>query len=210
MNKIISLISIISIAGCGSIDDENTIKRPEIPPSPNVTLNKIQQRMVNYLSKYVEIDPEIYPHAAEFVARCSIVGGEFTKQCERRLMILDKIEVVDAFEDSPNVVGRCYFSTSLLIPRTVQILKGFVNADSLTMKGLVFHELGHCLLGQDHVTENALDLMAPFMLREDEYGTYWKILVQGLFNSTRLPNEKDESNLRLIHEDTVESLMDKK
>jgi hypothetical protein len=205
-NKIIALFTCTMLVACGTTENQIITKKPEIPPAPTTNLNKIQQRMLTYLSKYVEVDPEVFPHAAEFVARCSIVGGEFTKQCEKRLMILDKIEMVSSFDDAPNVVGRCYFSTSLLVPRTVQILRGFVNSDSLSMKGLIFHELGHCLLGQDHVSQNPLDIMSPFMLREDEYGSFWKILMQGLFNPVRLPNEKDQKDSPLIHEDTVESL----
>lgn len=205
-NKIVALLSCAMLTACGTTENQVVTKKPEIPPAPTTSLNKVQQRMLNYLSRYVEVDPEVYPHAAEFVARCSIVGGDFTKECEKRLIILDKIELVNSFDDAPNVVGRCYFSTSLLVPRTVQILRGFVNSDSLSMKGLVFHELGHCLLGQDHASQSSLDMMAPYMLREDEYGIFWKILVQGLFDPKRLPNEKEQENSPLIHEDTVESL----
>jgi hypothetical protein len=46
--------------------------------------------------------------------------------------------------------------------------------------------------------------MTPYMMQESEYGTYWKILVEGLFDPKRLPNEKTGSNLTYLHEDTVE------
>lgn len=201
--KVIS--AIFFLTGCGSIDQDSPAKQPPTPTIPSTPVNeKVKQRMMNWLLKYVSVDNELYPHVAEFVAYCSSIGGEFTTQCEKRLMVLDKVEAVDAFEDSPRVVGRCYYGESLLVPRTVQVLKGFVNSNSLSMKGLVFHELGHCLLGQDHVDQNKVDLMIPYMMQESEYGTYWKILVEGLFDSKRLPNEKTGSNLTYLHEDTVE------
>ncbi|NBW56901.1 hypothetical protein EBR43_03790, partial [bacterium] len=196
---------IFFLNGCGSTDQDVASKQPDSPTIAATPVNeKVKQRMMNWLLKNVSIDNELYPHVAEFVAYCSSVGGEFTTQCEKRLAALDKVETVDAFEDSPRIVGRCYYGESLSAPRTVQVLKGFVNSNSLSMKGLVFHELGHCLLGQDHVDQNKIDIMTPYIMRESEYGAYWKILVEGLFDSKRLPNEKTNSNLTYLHEDTVE------
>lgn len=203
-NKIVCIALLLT--SCGTTDQDSPSRKENSPPAatPTAVPDKIKQRMMNWLVKYVSVDNELYPHVAEFVAYCSSVGGEFTDQCEKRLMALEKVEMVDAFENAPRVVGRCFYGEFLFVPRTVQVLRGFVNSNSLTMKGLVFHELGHCLLGQDHVDESKLDMMTPYLMLESDYGKHWKVLVEGLFNSKRLPNEKFGSSLNFIHEDSVE------
>jgi len=204
--KTIIILSLF-LTACGSLDDEKTVSPP---PSTKYDKENTQQRMINHLFTNVKVDKELYSHVVEFVSMCSLVGGEFTIQCEKRLLALNKVEYVDAFNDSPNVVGRCFYGITLSVPRTVQILKGFADVDSLSMKGLVFHELGHCLLGQDHTTVNSLDLMNPYMMEEEDYGSYWKILVKKLFDIKRLPNEKHDLDLILTHEDTFKDLSQKK
>ena len=209
MKILLASVGLFITTSCGTLDQQ---PEDRTSPSPTATpsSNKVQQRMLNFLLKNVTVDFELYPHVVEFVTSCSLVGGEFTNQCEKRLMALDKIEMVDAFENSPNVVGRCYYGRFITTPRTVQILKGYVDSDSLSMKGLVFHELGHCLLGQDHTAANSIDIMSPYVMQEEEYGAYWKTLVKGLFDPNRLPNEKYDLDLSFFHQETVEDIGERK
>ena len=75
-------------------------------------------------------------------------------------------------------IGTCYFGDS------IQILDTLESApyDPIIMRALLYHELGHCVLGLEHsdtgMMEPYLDVEAPAY-----YDTHWNELVTGMCGS---------------------------
>lgn len=87
--------------------------------------------------------------------------------------------------DNDRAVGRCYnvsdfrgrpLYSRLYIKTSWKNQKG----KPYSFKGLVYHELGHCILGLDHSTYQGI--MFPSLSTESFYKSNWPDLVNGLFS----------------------------
>lgn len=83
---------------------------------------------------------------------------------------------IPASDSTKNVVGLCQGNT-----RDIQILKSFWDkANNLRRKQLMFHELGHCVLGRPHV-QDYLSIMLPSLMSDGKFMVHEISLTHELF-----------------------------
>ncbi len=195
MNRFAILAIALFLVSCGTEYDPYN---PPSPPPPVYT-----PPPVTHVDEAVKV---IYD---EFVEECYRRGHTTCiSTVERRL--IESVKVVDVATlrkdpGSENRVGVCYTWTDSrgnLARAQVEILEhngsgGKWDPDAL--KGLVYHELGHCLLALNHVCElvnsdgttntsckyNATNpyMMFPTMYWAQVYRDYWGTMVDYMFNS---------------------------
>lgn len=73
------------------------------------------------------------------------------------------------------VVGECWGREFVFIDKDFWESTGY-----WCRKGLMYHELGHCVLGLDHV--DGVDIMAPTLLSCSTFQDNWDVLVDDLFD----------------------------
>jgi hypothetical protein len=86
-----------------------------------------------------------------------------------------------ATEDSPNTVGLCTTQTydGKLAKATIVIKE--MSTPTLT-KAVLYHELGHCVLGLDHTEQDPQTMMSPMMSTTAFYKANWDVLVKDMCN----------------------------
>lgn len=173
----LSLLSIL-VAGCGSTS---------LPISLSINSE--------YVKTYYE----------EFIALCNRYSRV---DCLTNSTKLHFIKVVGDEEFQRNVpnsqskVGLCSYMTNMItntiIESEIYLLDHNGHHESWypdQVKGLVFHELGHCLLRLPHTnSETEPSIMNSKMYTNDVYSTYWHQMVYALFTSNRLVNVPVESD----------------
>jgi hypothetical protein len=130
-----------------------------------------------------EIDEELKVDFNYFIESCSSYPDK-KKLCDKNKQHLESVKLVDSLENSKSgakVVGLCtVYSTG---KRTIKILNNAVEQNSYAHKGLMFHELGHCLLDYGHAAKSSQRIMAPSLLQEQDYKVNWASLMQDLFTN---------------------------
>ncbi len=126
---------------------------------------------------------------SEFYASASKLGKQVQKS-------IRSISFVDSLEG--NAVGMCYyfqFSNGSNAYREIKILRSYWNYASVQSKRvLVYHELGHCALSQDHAEVDSQKIMAPSVLSDKASSPSWYSLVKDLFNPTGFNLIQDASS----------------
>lgn len=88
----------------------------------------------------VNVDPELKPYV-----------DEFDQETSARSYVNMVFEENVTGKTGKTVAGVCRYSGNIFIPNTVAINKGYWDTIPVPMrKSLVWHELGHCVLGLDH------------------------------------------------------------
>lgn len=149
----------------------------------------------NSLLKYIDIidiDPQLMPSMAEFLANCERFGSWARDRCKYNVEFLMSVKQLDELDlpadERKTVVGLCvvYEDGSTKIE-----IKNTIDPDSMLMRGLMMHEAGHCLLGYGHASEGSERIMEPFLLPERTYLQEWAGLIADLF--TRDVPQLDEN-----------------
>jgi hypothetical protein len=166
----ISLLTLL--VACGQ---ENTIISRRAPEPPPVTL-KVDDAL---LKRYVD----------EFYQLC-VDRNHST--CLDRFKKLESVAFVDATTiqngepGAENRAGVCYVWSDQYnrIHKTqIQVLN--IEWDPKVLEGLIYHELGHCVLGLDHVQggKNNPKMMNPYVYYAELYLEYWQQMVDELFTT---------------------------
>jgi hypothetical protein len=163
MKTIITSLLVTILVGCGT-NDPNPVLIPTANEGGDQTVSD------SYLTDYVK----------HFYGLC--VQTTAANRCEENLRKLKSIKFVDGFDDQtdPNgsVAGVCWWTRS---SRRVEIKKNIAKTGSMQERGLIFHELGHCLLDLGHANPESKMMMSPYLFDEKTYVTNWDRLQKELF-----------------------------
>ena len=122
-------------------------------------------------------DDDLDGYLEDFVADAESYGVDLP-----HLSKLRKIEWGETRdEENPRRVGVCYSysNRSGVIYTEIVISNEFKNNGSITLRALMYHEFGHCILGLPH--ELGRTIMAPALHSRYYYKRCWEPLVEQLF-----------------------------
>lgn len=136
-----------------------------------------------------EYDPRLETWLDDFFELAQKHGSRCHKVRSIRMEDQEKISNHPQIK-SPSVIGYC--STDGFVVLSEQIWQ---DRSLLFNKALLFHELGHCVLGLDHAPEGKVNLMTPYMLFDTELAEHWAELMQKLFTGTMSLTEEDEQDV---------------
>ena len=87
-----------------------------------------------------------------------------------------------ATKENPNQVGVCWtwsYNSGAVYKSNITVME----MDTATsIRALLYHELGHCVLGLDHTTQESKTMMSPTMHDDMYYEENWDILVKDMCN----------------------------
>lgn len=156
-----SLLATVFLIGCGQ--DTSTTELPTTEKKGGATSD-------SYLTEYMK----------HFYGLC--LHTTAANRCKENLRKITSINFVDNFDEEtdPNnsVAGVCWWSRNT---RKVEIKRNIVKAGSMQERGLIFHELGHCLLDLGHSDPQSKMMMNPYLFDEKTYTTDWDRLQKELF-----------------------------
>jgi len=124
-----------------------------------------------------KINAAVLPHVMEFAGYCN--RFDISKKCKENFKKIKSIRLVKSFSEK-NVAGKCFISST---QRWVEILdKEWIDYDSLKMKTLIMHELGHCVLGDPFPHYDAEDdIMNSYLLPDSIIQSNWPSLIKNMF-----------------------------
>lgn len=139
---------------------------------------KIPRSSVFRILENIEMPSELAQHVADFVLTCN--NSDRASLCRNNLRNIGKIEFVDKMKDS--IIGSCWKYINGY--RKIQILRSFVTEpNSMAVKTLMYHELGHCALDLEH--KGSFGIMAPTLLDYDMFRVLrWHNLVKDMLLQT--------------------------
>lgn len=117
------------------------------------------------------IDPVLKPYVYEWIEDCNEIGIDGITDLQR----IDSILYTPLF---PGYWGLCVGDGTTLV---ASIIDPF-DADMLRL--VVYHELGHCAFGYEHLDTAGYDIMNSVLPREDKpiYAFFWSLLKQSYFD----------------------------
>ena len=138
-------------------------------------------RPVPFYIDTAKIDAPLIPHVMEFAGYCE--KFETSELCQKNFKEITSIRLVDSFEEE-FVVGKCFVSSAG--ERWIEIRDGWFDSDSMTMKTLVMHEVGHCALGSPfpHYDDED-DIMNSYLLSEKTIMASWPALIRAMFTRAK-------------------------
>jgi hypothetical protein len=122
------------------------------------------------------VTPTLQLLVDEFIVEC----GENYARDLSSLRKMESIEYGDpSTKESPFVVGMCmqWYSQGTFRKGNIVVKKLY---DPMLNKAIMFHELGHCVLGLSHVEQSDKEIMSPFMMSSSYYEKNWTSLVRNL------------------------------
>ncbi len=129
----------------------------------------------------VDIDEELELFVSLFMQDCK----QRRTDCEYRLNKLKEIKVVDMPDldktDNEVVIGLCY---DTLFSKRVHINRAIIDYADRYLQALMYHELGHCMYGLDHLEESD-KLMSPSMPSFTVLMRDWGALVEEMFTAIK-------------------------
>jgi hypothetical protein len=128
-----------------------------------------------------KIDAPLIPHVMEFAGYCEKFNT--SELCQENFKEIKSIRLVDSFEEK-FVVGKCFVSSAG--ERWIEIRDGWFDSDSMVMKTLVMHEVGHCALGNPfpHYDDED-DIMNSYLLPEKTIMAFWPTLIRAMFTRAK-------------------------
>lgn len=140
-------------------------------------------------STVVQINDEtVRQYVDEFKQRCIDLNHQ---TCLNRWSRLESVLFVEqsVIQNEPNSedrVGVCYIwedEKGRFVKAQVQLLRG--DWDEIELRGLIYHELGHCVLGLDHVvgTRSRPTIMNPYLYHAELYLEFWDQMLSDLFST---------------------------
>ena len=130
------------------------------------------------------VAPDLIPDYQAFIE----TANKYHVNLNSRLRNVVLVDSLDSNNANTRTVGLCTVaatSDGRVAYRDVQILKGMAN-DPILLRVIMFHELGHCLLGLDHTGTENKEIMDAIIDIDDAYAVEnWDSLVQFEFNSVK-------------------------
>jgi hypothetical protein len=146
---------------------------------------------VSFYAAPVNCDVETKPYLDDFLALAADHGFTFSEEDVE--IGLGEVEQLPG-DPGETTVGICYKYPDQL-PRIVIASDTWEKSDDADREALLFHELGHCLLGRDHVEDkiqlNNVDVrvsvMSHFVPLGKEYKIFKTYYREELFNLEEIP-----------------------
>jgi|GEM_PF-6305663 len=161
------LFLLLMLIGCGTVEPKTveTIKDVPIP---------------FYIDKS-KVDDKLLPYVMEFAGYCE--KFKTNTACTENFKKILSIKTVSSFKEK-QVVGKCLVTTSG--ERWIEILDGWQDLDSLSMRAVVIHELGHCTLAAGKAEifphyDDEDDIMNSYLLPEKILFYTWPTLIKAMF-----------------------------
>lgn len=99
----------------------------------------------------VYVDPEFQPYVDEFIEDAEYYNSNI------EMLPHISISFVDEFEN-PFVLAQCNYT---IYESNVQVKRqSWDSANEFQRKLLVYHELGHCVLGKKHLSDDDIGIMS--------------------------------------------------
>lgn len=143
-----------------------------------------------YPDYYSNFDPDFHEHIYEYEKQAASQNKLYTVKGLDSFKMVKTIKVFN--KDGvflPSVIGVCRtFSNG---STHIEIESGFYYYKSeVEAKGLVFHELGHCVQKSDHRDELDIDkcpsIMATYVSSRSKYSECWNNMIVELFSDRKL------------------------
>lgn len=145
------------------------------PPTYTTPTNRIYE---------TDIDEELELFVTLFMRDCEARRTD----CKKKLERIKEIKVVDMPDldktDNEIVIGLCYDN---IFNRRVHINRAIIDHTDRYLQALMYHELGHCMYGLDHLKESDR-LMSPAMPSIMVLIQDWPELVEEFFAAIREEN----------------------
>ena len=128
-----------------------------------------------------KVDTKLLPYVMEFAGYCEKFKTSDT--CKDNFNKILSIKTVKSF-DEKNVIGRCSISSSG--KRWIEVLDSWLDLDTLSMRTVIIHELGHCTLtsgtanGFPHY-DSEDDIMNSYLLSDKIVLSSWPQLIKAMF-----------------------------
>jgi hypothetical protein len=134
----------------------------------------------------LEVDAELAPYVSQFEDESRAAGNA--------VRVNDLIARFGEL-DNPKSNGICEIESGET-PRIIISRVKWNRMSAQKREGLMFHELGHCVLNREHnpaVTENGVptSLMNPYSIDSYTYSEYRKYYLQELFTGKSEPIHED-------------------
>jgi hypothetical protein len=139
----------------------------------------------------IEAPKEIKHHLAEFVYQCD--ASNRADLCRHNTRALRTIKYVEGMSNS--VVATCWVCPNG--NRHINILKGYSQPNTMVMKSLMYHELGHCLLDLKHKVGKFI--MNPSLIDPESGGVRWSNMIKDFFEQE--PNKDYEAESAKLTDD---------
>ena len=179
------LLVVASLVGCGQLQPDNSIYRT---PSTGHQL-EVKEPLKKIVDEFRGVCKE------KNVAKC-------IKNWDR----LQSIEAVPDEVINPNEedkknpkAGVCFMWTNAsgeIVSSKIIVHERYLT-DEAVLRGVIYHELGHCTLELDHTAPSWVDLhmMNPWVYDDEIYDNHWDSLVKDEFNSSlKLVDSETELN----------------
>lgn len=135
----------------------------------------------------MDADEDLRPYLFEVLTRCEALQEQKKSACFKGVKKLTLIKFVDDMSEVTQIedaVGLCKKSASNAM---IYIKANSAYRESLRLRNIMWHELGHCVLSYGHV-EGRPHLMGPSVLQERYLGENWGDLANHFFTDTDVPN----------------------
>jgi hypothetical protein len=160
MVRIISYLTILALTSCGHGPRPNSSFLPALPE--------------------YDIDPSIVPLIDEFVQDALRYNIDLAD-------MRSKLRIIKFKMPKEGYAGTCYLHRHEgEVHYTEIILDPRYRTYTTSLRGLMYHELGHCLLLKAHSNEVPKTIMSPTLASECFYRQLWTKLVKNLFTDSSI------------------------
>lgn len=162
-------LTFMFLTGCGEC----------MPPIIGEPISKLDvDRDIYSIISKIEMPKELANHVADFALMCDNTNR--IDLCRRNLRKIRKIDFVESFKKQ-GTIGSCWVYASGY--RKILILRDYVLSNSMAMKTLIFHELGHCALDLEH--KGSFSIMSPTLILYEQFKVMsWHDLLKEMFEQT--------------------------
>lgn len=118
------------------------------------------------------IHPELAGYIRDFSSDCYSYGADLSG-----LTSMKYVDFADDLEGRKSLVGVCKMGMAVGGYSPYWSIEVERLPSNVLQKALMYHELGHCVLGLDHVPDT---IMNTNLLAKDVYSANWAAMVEGL------------------------------
>jgi hypothetical protein len=157
------LLTALAVTACGTEESDDWRRLSQEQPPPSFKVEEPTQTLKQILDNFLHDCGTTYEADVSDVSKL-----EFIRYGD------------PATEENPTRVGVClsyHYSSGKLYKSNITVKQ---MGTPVRMKALLYHELGHCVLGLDHTDQESKTIMSPFMHNDSFYEENWDKLVKDM------------------------------